>query len=57
MDGVGVLLDFSLDVDLSLFSLDFDFSELLSELDAESPLEEPLLEALDFLPESRLSVR
>lgn len=47
------LLDFSLEPDLSL---EPDFS-LEPELEPESLDEEPLVEALDFLPDSRLSVR
>lgn len=48
-----LLLDFSLEPDLSL---EPDFS-LEPELEPESLVEEPLVEALDFLPDSRLSVR
>ncbi|EFG75175.1 hypothetical protein HMPREF0591_4853, partial [Mycobacterium parascrofulaceum ATCC BAA-614] len=52
-DAVEVLLDFSADADLSLdpdFSLDAPF-------EPESLDEEPLVELVDFLPDSRLSVR
>lgn len=52
-EGVELLLDFSLEADLSL---EPDFS-LEPELEPESLDEEPLVEALDFLPDSRLSVR
>lgn len=52
-EGVELLLDFSLEPDLSL---EPDFS-LEPELELESLDEEPLVEALDFLPDSRLSVR
>ena len=53
MDGVGLLLDFSLEPFLSLdpfFSLD-------PELDPASLVEDALTELFDFLPSSRLSVR
>lgn len=53
VEGVELLLDFSLEPDLSL---ELDFS-LEPELDPESLDEEPLVELLDFLPDSRLSVR
>ncbi len=53
VDGVELLLDFSPEPDLSL---ELDFS-LEPELDPESLDEEPLVEVLDFLPDSRLSVR
>jgi hypothetical protein len=48
-----LLLDFSLEPD---FSPEPDLS-LEAELDPESLEEDPLLELLDFLPDSRLSVR
>jgi hypothetical protein len=53
VDAVELLLDFSPELDLSL---EVDFS-LESELDPESLEEEPLVELLSFLPDSRLSVR
>jgi hypothetical protein len=54
-----LLLDVSLEPD---FSAEPDFSpepdlSLEAELDPESLEEDPLLELLDFLPDSRLSVR
>ncbi|BBY02362.1 hypothetical protein MSEO_28610 [Mycobacterium seoulense] len=52
-DAVALLLDFSADPD---FSLDEDFS-LDPELDPESVDEDPLVVVVDFLPDSRLSVR
>ncbi len=59
MDGVGLLLGFSLDPFLSpdpLFSVDPLFS-LDPELDAASPVEDPLADVVDFWPSWRLSVR
>jgi hypothetical protein len=53
VDGVELLLDFSLDPD---FSPDPDFS-VDPELDPESLVEDPLVEVFDFLAASRLSVR
>jgi hypothetical protein len=58
-DGVGLLLDFSLDPFLSpdpLFSLDALFS-LDPEFDVVSLVEDPLADAFDFWPSWRLSVR
>lgn len=53
---VELLLDLSLELDLSLV-LEPDFSLEFEPFDPESLDEEPLLEADDFFPDSRLSVR
>jgi hypothetical protein len=59
VDGAGLLLDFSLEPFLSpdpLLSADPLFS-LDPELDAASLVEDPLVDAFDFWPSWRLSVR
>ena len=61
MDGVELLLDFSLDAELDpLFSPDAELDPLLSpdaELDPDSLVDDPLAELFTVLPASRLSVR
>jgi hypothetical protein len=57
VDGVELVLDFSLD---PLFSPDAELDPFLSpdaELDPESPFDDPFAELFTFWPASRLSVR